>query len=116
MNDKNDSCKFENDAKRLSALAHPVRLKIVQHLVHENACCVKILVERVDLAQSTVSQHLKTLLNAGLVTYQTRQQSSWYEINREEFAKLSDSLNIMFDECCNCDAVHSSDSDVIKNR
>lgn len=116
MNVENDSCKFENDAKRLSALAHPVRLKIVRHLVHENACCVKSLVERVDLAQSTVSQHLKTLLNAGLVSYQTRQQSSWYEINREEFAKLSDSLNVMFDECCRCDTVHSSDKNVTKSR
>ncbi|WP_162652470.1 metalloregulator ArsR/SmtB family transcription factor [Lentilitoribacter sp. Alg239-R112] len=114
MNTKNTSCKFENDAKRLSALAHPVRLKIVRHLVHENACCVKNLVERVDLAQSTVSQHLKTLLNAGLVTYQTRQQSSWYEINREEFAKLSDSLNVMFDECCNCEIMPSSDKNVTK--
>lgn len=115
MNIKDVTCKFENDAKRLSALAHPVRLKIVQHLVHEDACCVKNLVERVDLAQSTVSQHLKTLLNAGLVTYQTRQQSSWYEINREEFAKLSDSLNVLFDECCKCDVVHSSDNNVTKN-
>lgn len=116
MNVEHSSCKFEDDAKRLSALAHPARLKIVRHLVHENACCVKSLVERVDLAQSTVSQHLKTLLNAGLVTYQTRQQCSWYEINREEFAKLSDSLNVMFDECCNCDAVSDQTKTVTKSR
>lgn len=116
MNSKNDSCKFENDAKRLSALAHPVRLRIVKHLVHDNACCVKILVERVGLAQSTVSQHLKTLLNVDLVTYQTRGQSSWYEINREEFAKLSDSLNVMFDECCNCDEARLSTENITRQK
>lgn len=93
-------CDLEKQASQLAALAHPARLKIVQQLAKENACCVKYLVCCVDLAQSTVSQHLKTLLNAGLVTYQTRQQSSWYEINRQEFSKLSVDLSDMFNACC----------------
>lgn len=93
-------CETEKQAMQLAALAHPARLKIVQQLAGGNACCVKHLVPCVDLAQSTVSQHLKTLLNANLVTLQTRQQASWYELNKEEFSKLSVSLNSMFDRCC----------------
>lgn len=93
-------CDIEKLASQLAALAHPARLKIVQQLAKENACCVKHLVCCVDLAQSTVSQHLKTLLNAELVTYQARQQSSWYEINRHEFSKLSLDVSDIFNACC----------------
>lgn len=94
----------EKQAVKLAALAHPARLKIVQQLANENACCVKHLVGMTDLAQSTVSQHLKTLLKADLVFYRTEKQASWYEINREEFSQLSKDLDLMFKDCCKgCD-------------
>ena len=61
----------ENQDARLAAdlfaLAHPVRLAIVRHLAEADACCNKDVVNRVGLAQSTVSQHLKILVDAGLV-------------------------------------------------
>ena len=91
---------YESQALQIAALAHPARLKIISHLSHQNSCCVKDLVPCVDLAQSTVSQHLKILLNAGLVTFQTRQQSSWYEINQVAFTQLSENLNEVFKQCC----------------
>lgn len=95
---------IEKQALKLAALAHPVRLKIVQQLANENACCVKHLVGTTDLAQSTVSQHLKTLLKADLVFYRTEKQASWYEINRDEFSQLSKELDHMFKACCkDCD-------------
>lgn len=96
---------IERQAIKLAALAHPARLKIVRQLANENACCVKHLVVTTELAQSTVSQHLKTLLKADLVFFRTEKQTSWYELNREGFSQLSKELDHMFNDCCKgCDS------------
>ena len=49
-------------------------------------CCCKDVVDTVDLAQSTVSQHLKVLVEAGLVRYAPDRQRSRYEIDRAAVA------------------------------
>ncbi len=54
-------------ANYAKALAHPVRVKILRLLVRKNACVCGEIVDVVDLAQSTVSQHLKTMKEAGLI-------------------------------------------------
>jgi len=48
------------------ALGHPVRVQIVRLLAATEGC-VSALVDQLPLAQSTVSQHLKVLKDAGLV-------------------------------------------------
>ena len=54
-------------AQICKALGHPVRLQIVEFLRAEHKCFCGEIVERLPLAQSTVSQHLKCLKEAGLV-------------------------------------------------
>jgi DNA-binding transcriptional ArsR family regulator len=49
------------------ALAHPARVKIVRILVRKSGCICGDIVEELPLAQSTVSQHLKVLKDAGLI-------------------------------------------------
>lgn len=49
------------------ALGHPARVQILRLLVRRNACLCGSIVEALPLAQSTVSQHLKVLKDAGLV-------------------------------------------------
>ena len=49
------------------ALGHPARVKIVRILVRQNACICSTIVDELPLAQSTVSQHLKVLKDAGLI-------------------------------------------------
>jgi DNA-binding transcriptional ArsR family regulator len=49
------------------ALAHPARVQIVRLLVRKTACICGEIVEELPLAQSTVSQHLKVLKDAGLI-------------------------------------------------
>ena len=56
----------EELATLAKALAHPVRVQIVRSLAATEGC-VNELVEQLPLAQSTVSQHLKVLKDAGLV-------------------------------------------------
>lgn len=48
------------------ALGHPIRVQIVRILARTEGC-VSALVDQLPLAQSTVSQHLKVLKDAGLV-------------------------------------------------
>ncbi len=49
------------------ALGHPARVQIVRLLVRREACVCGDIVEELPLAQSTVSQHLKVLKEAGLI-------------------------------------------------
>ena len=49
------------------ALAHPARVKILRILIRKNSCICGDIVEELPLAQSTVSQHLKVLKEAGLI-------------------------------------------------
>jgi len=49
------------------ALAHPARVKIVRLLARRDTCVCGEIVGELDLAQSTVSQHLKVMKDAGLI-------------------------------------------------
>ena len=54
-------------ARLAKALAHPVRVAVLRMLLRDGGCVCGDIVERLPLAQSTVSQHLKVLLEAGLL-------------------------------------------------
>ncbi len=49
------------------ALGHPARVKILRILVRRDTCICGDIVCELPLAQSTVSQHLKVLKDAGLI-------------------------------------------------
>ncbi|MEM9729759.1 MAG: metalloregulator ArsR/SmtB family transcription factor [Myxococcota bacterium] len=49
------------------ALGHPARVRILRFLAARNSCICGEIVHELDLAQSTVSQHLKVLKEAGLI-------------------------------------------------
>lgn len=87
-------------AAGLAALAHPTRLEIVRQLAGTHACCCRDVVERLDLAQSTVSQHLKVLVDAGLVRFSAERQRSRYELDRTALKALSSSVAALVDTCC----------------
>ena len=87
-------------ATKLAALSHPARIEILKHLSGNRACCCKDVVQRLDLAQSTVSQHLKVLVEAGLVRFSVERQRSRYEIDREALAGISASVAGLVDTCC----------------
>lgn len=54
-------------ARLAKAIGHPARLAIVRLLVRSNGCIVGDIVDELPLAQSTISQHLKQLKQAGLI-------------------------------------------------
>lgn len=57
----------EELAKLAKALGHPARVQIVRMLAKQDSCVCGEIAEAFPLAQSTVSQHLKILKEAGLV-------------------------------------------------
>ena len=57
----------EELATLAKALGHPARVKILRLLIRKNTCVCGDIVDELPLAQSTVSQHLKVLKDAGLV-------------------------------------------------
>lgn len=57
----------EELARLAKAIAHPVRIQILRRLSREQACVCGDLVGKLPLAQSTVSQHLKVLKDAGMI-------------------------------------------------
>lgn len=93
-------CCSRTMADKLAALSHPARIDILRHLARHEACCCKDVVERLDLAQSTVSQHLKVLVAAGLVRFTPDRQRSRYEVDRAALAGLSRSLGALLGSCC----------------
>lgn len=92
----------ENLARDLAALAHPVRLQIIRHLAERDACCNKDVVARVGLAQSTVSQHLKMLVDAGLVLWAPDAQRSRYRINHARMQALHSAFHAFTENACCC--------------
>ncbi|MCA1793104.1 MAG: metalloregulator ArsR/SmtB family transcription factor, partial [Desulfobacteraceae bacterium] len=61
------SMDLEQTAKIFKALAHPTRIKIVQHLIAIDTCICTEIVGIFPYSQSTISQHLKILKESGIV-------------------------------------------------
>lgn len=86
-------CNSERLSRELHALAHPVRLRILSYLAQVDGCCCKDVVCQFDLAQSTISQHLKILLEAGLLEMRQQGQRSRYTPNRVALQTLALAVN-----------------------
>jgi ArsR family transcriptional regulator, arsenate/arsenite/antimonite-responsive transcriptional repressor len=82
-------------ATRIKALAHPARLAIVRALqrVGGDGCCCGDIVRDLPLAQSTVSQHLKVLREAGLIRGEIEGPRSCYCLDEAVLATLSEAVS-----------------------
>src|ERR1700733_15865893 len=76
----------------LRALAHPVRWGILQRLAAEPGICACDFTEFFDVSQPTISAHLKTLREAGLVRAQRRGTTIWYSLTGDQLSQLADRL------------------------
>ncbi len=83
-------------AELAKALAHPARIAILKELARRNTCICGEIVEVLPLAQSTVSQHLKELQQAGLIQGTVEGAKSCYCINRATFQKFERMLESFF--------------------
>lgn len=77
----------EDLAKIAKALGHPTRIAILKHLENQTCCFTGDLVDVMPLAQSTISQHLKELKNAGLIQGELKPPKIKYCINQQNWNK-----------------------------
>ncbi len=63
------------------ALGHPARVRIVRTLIERQACIGCDLVDETGLAQSTVSEHLRILKAAGIITGEIERPRVCYSLN-----------------------------------
>lgn len=76
-----------NEAANLCrALAHPARIRILCHLLQVDRCICGRIVEIMPLAQSTVSQHLRILKEAGLIRGEVEGPRTCYCVDRDRLA------------------------------
>jgi ArsR family transcriptional regulator len=83
-------------AEFAKALAHPARIAILKVLAEHNECICGKIVAVLPLAQSTVSQHLKELKNAGLINGTVDGPRSCYCINWKAFEKFNQQFSLLF--------------------
>lgn len=83
-------------AKYAKALAHPARVAILQLLIKRQSCICGDIVDELPLSQSTVSQHLKELKEAGLIKGDIEGKTVCYCIDEKEWEVAEASLNTFF--------------------
>ncbi|MFK7813469.1 MAG: ArsR/SmtB family transcription factor [Maribacter sp.] len=88
-------------AKIANALAHPLRVALVRYLSDknngegvDNITCNKDLVDLFDYSQSTISQHVKILKEAGLFLTERKDKFTHYYLNAKLVAQFAKSLSV----------------------
>ena len=91
--------KLERYAEQLSALGHPVRLKIVRYVVSAgpDGAAAGDLQSELEMPASTLSHHLKRLLDAALLTSRAEGTFNYYAANYAVLRRLTDYL---WEDCC----------------
>lgn len=92
---------FDRDTEQLAkfakALSHPTRIQILKHLEKQSCCFTGDLVDVLPIAQSTVSQHLKELKNAGLIQGEIEPPRIKYCVNMEVWEEARKLFNELFE-------------------
>ena len=100
------SVKENKLAKYAKALGHPARVAILKLLANKQTCICGDIVDELPLSQSTVSQHLKELKEAGLIKGEIEGAKVCYCIDEKEWKAAQSWINQLFDSykgdngCC----------------
>jgi ArsR family transcriptional regulator len=88
----------EDIAVIAKALGHPARIHIVRLLLEKQSCIGCDIVDAVGLAQSTVSEHLRILKSAGIITGEIERPRVCYSLNPDSLMPLAILLNAVFEK------------------
>ncbi|AKN31408.1 transcriptional regulator [Clostridium carboxidivorans P7] len=84
--------KEEISVKIFKALGHPIRYKIVKFL-YDGPKCVCKLNEDIEFSQANLSQHLRILKEAGILSSEKVGMNTHYRISGEEIKNIVDSVD-----------------------
>ncbi len=87
-------------ARMLKALGNPVRFQIMQILAEKQTCITGEIVEFTALAQSTISQHLKVLREAGLIIGEVDGPATCYCLDEAGIRWLKGQIENWLPQCC----------------
>ena len=102
MKYETDLKEFEPLAAACKALSHPARMAILQTLANRGTCICGEIVSVMPLSQATVSQHLKVLKEAGLISGESEGPRSCYCIDTRAMAELRERFAGLFGSLENC--------------
>ena len=97
---------YTGDIERLAdlakALGHPARVRILQILTECDTCICGEIVDRMPLAQATVSQHLKELKRVGLIGGEIEGPRTCYCVDPDVIAQARTAFDTLFQgiSCC----------------
>ena len=97
----------ERLASMAKALGHPARVAILR-ILSSRACVCGEIVDELPLAQSTVSQHLRTLKEAGWITGEIDGPRTCYSLHADSVASFRSVLGPLLEQwegasCCSTD-------------
>ncbi len=100
---RNANVKIDNDrlntsAEILRALAHPLRMQILEFIDNNKSINVNKIYNTLKLEQSITSQHLRILRNAGIVETIREGKFIHYTINYSKIAHVVKSINGFLDK------------------
>jgi ArsR family transcriptional regulator len=83
---------LEDEADLLKAVAHPIRLCIVKGLLAEEGCNVSEMQSCLNIPQSTLSQHLAKLREAGILKSERNGLERNYYVVNDQIVKIVEAL------------------------
>ena len=88
--------KLEKAASKLRAMAHPMRIAIVDLLTANKKLTVTEIYNKLSIEQATASHHLNILKNKGLLESKRDGKMILYSLKNDALTRLVDCIN-----CCN---------------
>lgn len=102
-----DEMGYREDVRIFKALADENRLMVLEHLSGGEKCAC-VLLQELNISQSTLSHHMKLLCDSGLVSY--RKEGKWThyslsETGRDRLMELCKhyTAGSVSDSCCKCE-------------
>ncbi len=87
----------EKNIEVIKAFGDSTRFKIITLLSSKKCLCVTALSKFVNISQPTVSQHLKILKNAGIVTSSRAGNHIHYSLRKDSISELQEQFNLLLE-------------------
>lgn len=100
MNKQEGTKALDAAARMLKAVAHPVRMKVIEYLSREKRLSVNELKEKLCVTQSMTSQHLAQLRNTGILGSVKEGSACYYYILNKNVLKLLECV-----KKCSCNKI-----------
>ena len=88
-----DINQLENAANRLKAIAHPIRIAIIEMLDTNGPLCVSDIFEKLEIEQATASHHLNILKNRGILRSERTGKNILYSLNSTIISEIIQCLS-----------------------